>query len=451
MRREPDHAAKASRRNGAADRSPVGTVDVSAGVAAIPCTFMPAVDRVAESDLELVDPSTLHPHPENPRRHDDATIRRSIEDHGLIDVCVVQRSSRTILGGHGRWENGVAAGATRVPVLWVDCDDDEAEEILLVLNRSADNASYDNPVLSRILSRIKDSGREVARTGWGEDDLRRFVARTKLKEGAGAKATEDDADLKLPDKPRTKLGDVWQLGAHRLVCGDALDRDVVAVVLDGRLADLVWTDPPYGVSYVGKTDDELTIEGDGDASAAVGSMAVLVEASRPGAVWYLCAPSGPWLIDFAGEMMRLGVYRQQLVWVKDRFVLGHSDFHMRHESLLFGWSPLERYEPLLYGWTPGAPHEFLGDRTHDSVLEFARPSRSVEHPTMKPVALVGYGVELSSFEGDLVLDVFAGSGSTLVACEQLGRVAALVELDPAYCDVIVSRFEQLTGLEAVLA
>lgn len=411
---------------------------------------MPAVDRVQAEDLELVDPALLEPHPENPREHADAVIRRSIEQHGVIDVVVVQRSRSRILGGHGRWENAIAAGATRVPVLWVDCDDDEAEEILLVLNRSSDLASYNNPALSRILARIADAGR-VERTGWNADDLRRFVARTRLKDGDVPKASEDDGDLTPPAVARTQLGDLWVLGDHRLLCGDATKRDDVARVLDGRLADLVWTDPPYGVSYVGKTADALTIDGDQDCSVAVEAFGVLAVASRPGAVWWVCSPSGPGLVAFASELVRLGVYHQQLVWVKDRFVLGHSDFHLRHEAILEGESPADPWEPLLYGWAPGAPHEWLGDRTRDSIFEIPRPARSAEHPTMKPVELVGRCLELNSYPGDVVLDPFAGSGTTAIACEQLRRSGRLVEVDPIYCDVIVHRWEQLTGRTAELA
>jgi ParB-like chromosome segregation protein Spo0J len=138
---------------------------------------MPDLNRVTEDDLELVDPTTLQPHPDNPRVHDDAVIQSSMKDHGIIDVCVVQREGRRLLSGHGRWENALTLGADTVPVLWVDCDDAEAEEIMLVLNRAADRASYDSRGLAAILARVRDSGREVSRTGWSDDDLAQFVAR----------------------------------------------------------------------------------------------------------------------------------------------------------------------------------------------------------------------------------------------------------------------------------
>lgn len=408
-----------------------------------------SIDRVNEDDLELVDPRTLEPHPDNPRRHADETIRQSMRDHGVIDVCVVQRSRRRILGGHGRWENAVAEGAARVPTLWVDCDDDEAEEIMLVLNAAADQATYDKAVLARVMSRIVDSGRSISRAGWDAGSLRRFVARANLKDGDAPKATEDDADVTPPAEPRSRPGDLWLLGGHRVLCGDATSEADVRSVLDGELADMVWTDPPYGVNYVGGSG--LTLEGDESTEVAVASFPVLASACRPGAAWWVCSPSGPGLVDFAGELVRLGIYRQQLVWVKDRFVLGRSDFHARHESILYGVTPDEPVTPLLYGWTPGAAHEWIGDRAQDSVLEFPRPTRSAEHPTMKPVPLVGRGIELNTFEGDLVLDGFGGSGSTLIACEQLGRRAVLIEKDPRCVDVIVHRWEQVTNLQAVQA
>ena len=169
------------------------------------------IDRVRDEDLELVDPGTLEPHPDNPRVHDDAGIRASIENHGVIDVCIVQRSRRRILGGHGRWENAVAAGAPRLPVLWVDCDDAEAEEILLVLNRTADKASYDNQALARVLSRIADSGRPVERAGWDSDSLRRFVERIRTDFEPLAPGANPNLDQLVP-KPETTCpacGHTW--------------------------------------------------------------------------------------------------------------------------------------------------------------------------------------------------------------------------------------------------
>jgi site-specific DNA-methyltransferase (adenine-specific) len=208
------------------------------------------------------------------------------------------------------------------------------------------------------------------------------------------------------------------------------------------IADLVWTDPPYGVSYVVKTKDALSIQNDSLnpeeflaflKSAFENAKAV----SKPGAVWYVAAAPGNLFLSFAIALSDLQIWRQTLIWVKNSFVLGRSDFHYRHE-------------PIFYGWTPGAAHQEPPDRKQDSVWEIPRPKRSEEHPTMKPLELIIRAIRNSTNKGQIVLDPFGGSGSTLIAAEQTGRKARLIELDPKYCDVIVTRWQNLTGEKAEL-
>ena len=204
---------------------------------------------------------------------------------------------------------------------------------------------------------------------------------------------------------------------------------------------MLWTDPPYGVSYVGKTKDALTIENDslddvGLTDFLRAALGCAWATCRAGASWYIAAPAGPLNHCFSTVLKELGVWRQSLNWVKNTFALGRSDYHYRHE-------------PIFYGWKEGAAHYFVDDRTQDTILEYDKPSRNAEHPTMKPVALVERCISNSSKPGESVLDLFGGSGTTLIAAEKTGRTAYLMELDPIYCDVIVTRWEQATGQKAV--
>jgi DNA modification methylase len=238
---------------------------------------------------------------------------------------------------------------------------------------------------------------------------------------------------------------VIELGRHRLVCGDATDAAAYERLLGGEQAQLLWTDPPYGVSYMGKTAKRLTIKNDG-ADGLVellqGAFARVDEALVPGAPLYVAHPAGRLSLTFGNAFVaqRWRLY-QTLVWVKDALVLGHADYHYRHEPILYGYKP----GPGRLGRGAAGWH---GDNAQVSVLEVERPKASREHPTMKPPALIEIALQNSSQRGDLVLDPFAGSGSTLIASERTGRCARLIELDPAYCDVIIERFERLTGTAA---
>jgi len=219
---------------------------------------------------------------------------------------------------------------------------------------------------------------------------------------------------------------------HRVMCGDSTSEADIAQVLGQDQADLVWTDPPYGVAYVGKTADALTIENDrldeaGLEALLVAALGAVHERTKPGGVWYVASPGGELFFTFGSVLKRLGVWRHTIIWVKDQFVLGRADYHYRRE-------------PLFYGWKEGAGHFFVDDRTQDTVWEIPRPRRSEEHPCMKPLELVARSIRNSSRRGDLVVDPFGGSGTTLLAAAQEGRRARLIELGPGYCDVIRRRW-----------
>ncbi|MFW6776086.1 DNA methyltransferase [Nocardioides sp. CPCC 205120] len=416
-----------------------------------------------EQRYELAAVTDLRPHPDNARRGDLEVIDGSIEHNGFFGALVAQRSTGHVLVGNHRLRAAIARGAEVIPVLWVDVDDDHARRILLVDNRANDVAGYDGAALAELLEAVLETDAGLAGTGYDEAVVAEILAAAQPTE---ARTDVDD----VPDVPAqeiSKRGDVWLLGPHRLVCGSATDVDDVRSALGDRAADLLVTDPPYGVKYQGGTAAKLKIANDDLEAAALRAdllapaFAAAQQVLRPGAGFYVFAPSGALETTFRLALDDAGLQmRQQLVWVKDRFVLGRSDYHGQHETILYGWQ-LEGepavpphfdagHETLLYGWQGGAAHRWEGGRKQSTVWEHARPARSDVHPTMKPVDLVQRAIENSTGAGQVVLDVFAGSGSTLIACHHAARVAALVELDPKYVDVICRRYEEHTGLLPVL-
>lgn len=304
-------------------------------------------------------------------------------------------------------------------------------------NRLGEIAEWDDEALSELLAEMKAKGADLATAGFTDDDLARLLAET-----AGSKGGEDPGPSDPPAEPQSEMGMCYILGVHRLLCGDATLPADYAVLMGADRADLVFTDPPYNVAYEGGTDEALTIENDAMSSKDFrqflqGAFAGLLGASRPGTGLYVCHADSEGE-NFRGALREAGwLFKQCVIWVKDQFVLGRQDYHWQHE-------------PILYGWAPGAAHRWAGDRKQSTVWTFDRPRRNAEHPTMKPVELVEYALGNSSAPGDVVLDAFGGSGSTLIACAKLGRRARLLEIDPRYCDVIRRRwtaFARSAGLD----
>lgn len=254
-------------------------------------------------------------------------------------------------------------------------------------------------------------------------------------------AVDDDFDESEVQESICKMGDIWLLGEHRLMCGDSTNPEDISKLMDGELADLWLTDPPYNVSYEGKTKEKLTIENDnmGDnefREFLIASYAAANANMKGGAAFYI------WHADLEGYNFRAACrevgwkVRECLIWQKNTMTMGRQDYQWKHE-------------PCLYGWKDGASHNWYSDRKQTTLLVFDRPTRNSEHPTMKPIQLIAYQMCNSTKPGDLVLDSFGGSGTTMIAAEQMGRRARLMELDPHYCDVIIARWEKLTGREAV--
>lgn len=400
---------------------------------------------VVNDGVELVAIGQVEPHPDNPRRGDVEAIRASIDHNGFYGTIVVQRSTRRILAGNHRYRAAVDAGIAEIPVAWVDVDDETALRILVADNRTNDLATYDDEALVALLTKLTE-GAGLGGSGYDGDDLDDL-----LRELGRGPAGVDDPDVPLPAEPISRRGELYELGGHRLMCGDCTEPEDVAALFAGAIAQMVWTDPPYGVEYVGKTPAALTILGDspdGTESLIVDMCATVGPCVEPGAAFYLASTSGP-----QGTRFRVGLERagwrlhQSLVWCKDRMVLGHSDYHYQHEDLLYGWLP----GPGRSGRGAHAGTHWYGGDAETSVFHVDRPSRNAEHPTSKPVELILPHLRNSSRAGDVVADPFAGSGSALVACEVSGRRCFAMEKDPRYCDVIRNRYAALVGDESLVA
>lgn len=379
--------------------------------------------QIIERDLK-----TIKPYENNPRKNDAAVefVANSIREFGWKQPIVIDKDG-VIVAGHTRYKAAQLLGMKTAPcVIADDLTEDQIKAYRLADNKTNEAAEWDFSALEEELDAI-----DIDMTQFGfldEDEVPEIV--------------EDEFDEEPPAEPKTKRGDIYQLGRHRLMCGDSTSIDNVEALVGGRQIDLLLTDTPYNVDYTGKTKDALKLQNDSmeDSDFRQFLRDAFVTADtvmKPGAVFYI------WHNDSEGYNFRGACHdagwevRQCLIWAKNVMVMGRQDYQWKHE-------------PCLYGWKEGAAHYFIDDRTQTTVLEFDRPTRSALHPTMKPIPLFDYQIKNSSRKGDAVLDLFAGSGTTLICCEQNGRDAYCMELDPRYCDVIVSRWEQLTEEKAVL-
>ena len=389
-------------------------------------------------NVRLVPIASVHPYPGNPRKNDQAVekVAASIKEFGFQQPIVVDRDMVVVVG-HTRLKAALSLGLAEVPVhVAENLSPEQCRAYRLMDNRSNEDAEWDMEQLAEELRGLEAVQFPLEFTGFDERELQRITFAGP--EGGG----DGDEPPPLPTQAVARPGDLFVLGAHRLLCGDATSLRDVARLMDGRRADLVFTDPPYNVDYTGKTADALkiandTMDGRRFRAFLLAAFQVMFANAREGAPIYVCHADTEGYA-FRGALADAGwLFKQAIVWVKDSFVMGRQDYHWRHE-------------PLLYGWKPGASHSWAADRTQDTVWEIPRPKRSVEHPTMKPVELVSRAIVNSSKPGDMVLDPFGGSGSTLIACEAEGRVCRMAELDPRYVDVIVERWETHTGRRAEL-
>ena len=382
----------------------------------------------------------LIPYVNNSRTHSDeqvAQIAASIKEFGWTNPILVD-GDNGIIAGHGRLMAARKLGYKEVPTIELaDLTETQKKAYIIADNRLALNAGWDNDMLKIEFDQLAELGFDMELTGFSLDEIE---ALTPIELNAGL--TDEDEAPPIPIEPKTKPGDIYKLGKHRLMCGDSTSIEHLERLCGGQSVDMWLTDPPYNVAYEGKTKESLTIQNDsmGDdqfrqflRDAYVAADAVM----KAGAVFYI------WHADSEGYNFRGAAQdagwkvRQCLIWKKSSMVMGRQDYHWKHE-------------PCLYGWKEGAGHLWATDRKQTTILEFEKPSRNGEHPTMKPVALFEYQMLNNTKGGDIVLDSFGGSGTTMIAAEKNGRVGYLMELDPKYCDVIVKRWEDFTGKKAEL-
>ena len=385
-----------------------------------------------------IDIADLVPYDKNPRRNDMAVddVAESMEQVGYITPIVIDEN-RQILAGETRCKALKKRRVKRDKVLQVfGLTEEQKKKYRLLDNKVGEIAEWDPELLAGELEEV-----DFGDFDFGCDELMAELTDTSEEDGAPlSTAVEDDADIVLPEEPKAKRGDIYQLGAHRLMCGDSTDPADVARLMDGKAADLLLTDPPYNVNYEGGTG--LTIQNDNMEDAAFrkflrDAFACADGVMKPGAAFYI------WHADSRGADFRNACadvgwqVRQCLIWNKNALVLGRQDYQWKHE-------------PCLYVWKDGAAHVWLSDRKQTTVLDFDKPSRSELHPTMKPIQLFDYQVRNSCPVGGVVLDLFNGSGTTIMACEQNNRIAYCMELDEKYVDATISRWEAFTGQKAIL-
>jgi DNA modification methylase len=383
----------------------------------------------------------LIPYARNPRTHTDAQVAQiaaSIREFGWTNPVLVD-GQNGIIAGHGRVLAARKLGLERVPVIELaHMSEAQRRAYLLADNQLALNAGWDDELLRLELADLSELGFDLGLIGFGEGDLERLLAGTK--EGL----TEDDEAPALPEQAVSRPGDLWVLGEHRLLCGDARVPADVERVLGGSLADMTWTDPPYGVNYANSPKDKLRGKhrpilnddlGSGFEAFLQDACANILSVTK-GAV-YVCMSSSELHTLQRAFRAAGGKWSTFVIWAKNTFTLGRADYQ-------------RQYEPILYGWKDGADHYWCGARDQGDVWFFDKPAKNDLHPTMKPVALVERAIRNSSKSRDTVLDPFGGSGSTLIACEKASRQARLVELDPKYVDTIILRWQEFSGEAAML-
>lgn len=388
----------------------------------------------------------LTPFPGNAKRGDVDQIRASLRRNGQYRSLIVREIPNgplIVLAGNHTMQALAAEGHEAARCEIIHCDDATARRINLADNRTAELGGYDNDALAGLLSYLDG---DYEGTGYTQDDINALLGIEELPPAL----TDVDDFPDSPAVPVSKPGDVWHLGPHRVLCGDSTDVTAVEAMLDGDRADCMWTDPPYGVDYIGKTKDALTIQNDGAAELPellAGAFAVATVALKPGAPVYVAHAPGPLSLDFGKAFLDAGwLLRQILIWSKNVMVLGHSDYHYRHEPILYGFTDA----PAGSGRLGRGGDRWYGDNSQTSVLEVPKPPRSEDHPTMKPVELVTRCLANSCPPGGIVYEPFGGSGTTLIAAHTTGHVARIVELDPRYVDVICRRYQDHTGTQPVL-
>ena len=384
----------------------------------------------------------LLPYARNARTHSEeqvAQIAASIAEFGFTNP-ILAGSDGIIVAGHGRLAAAQKLGLEIVPVVVLDhLSQTQRRALVIADNRIAENAGWDDAMLRIELEALKLEGFELELTGFDVDDLIELASGDEPdKEGL----TDEDAVPEVSETPVSRPGDIWIMGQHRLLCGDSTVAESYEKLMQSEVADMVFTDPPYNVNYANSAKDKMRGKdrailndnlGEGFYDFLLAALKPMVEHCKGGI--YVAMSSSE--LDVLQSAFRAagGKWSTFIIWAKNTFTLGRADYQ-------------RQYEPILYGWPEGATRHWCGDRDQGDVWQIKKPQKNDLHPTMKPVELVERAIRNSSRPGNVVLDPFGGSGTTLIAAEKSGRVARLIELDPKYVDVIVRRWEDFTGKQA---
>lgn len=396
--------------------------------------------------IEYVSISDLKPYERNAKLHPKEQveqIKKSIQDFGFNDPVAVWKGSE-IIEGHGRLLAAQELGLTEIPIIRLDSlTDQQRKAYMLAHNKLTMNSDFDMKILAEEIENILDF------------DMSNFGFDVMFDED---EVVEDDYTPEVPEEPKAKLGDIYQLGRHRLMCGDSTSQSDVQLLLNGELMDMVLTDPPYNVNYKGTAgtiinDNMKSSEFRQFLKKAFINIRTSLKNGCSFHIWYADSEG----YNFRGACSDAGLtVRQQLIWVKNSATIGRQDFQHQYESVLSGLSldesaqePQEGFSPCLYGWKDGAAHKWYKKRKERDVMFFDKPRASKEHPTMKPILLFDYEMQCNTKSGDSVLDLFGGSGTLIMAAEQNKRTAYVMEYDPKFVDVIIDRWEKFTGQKAV--
>lgn len=391
--------------------------------------------KFSKEEIVYVPIEKVIPYANNPRKNDDAVeyVQNSMKEFGFKNPIMLDKDN-VIICGHTRLKAAQNLHYSEVPCVYCkDLTPEQVKAFRLADNKTAEKAVWDFDLLDDELDEIE----EIDMGDFGFD----------ISTESDEEVKEDDVP-DVPEEPKAKCGDVYKLGRHTLMCGDSTSIDDIECLMsrggtqEAQKANLLITDPPYNVDYVGKAKNHLKIENDSKTDDEFyeflyDAFSNAYIAMNDGASFY-CWSASKEFINFLDALRDSGLaVKQELIWNKNSMVLSRSDYQWKHE-------------PCFYGWKDTAGHEWYGDRKQTTVIDWDRPTKSLLHPTMKPVGLFDYQIKNSSAKGDCVLDIFGGSGTTLMACEQDGRNAYIMEKDPKYVDVIIERWETATGMKAEL-
>jgi len=379
-------------------------------------------------ELKIINIDDLIPYVNNARTHSKeqiTKIRSSLREFGFVNPILIDKN-KNIIAGHGRLVAAKEEGIKEVPCVLVEhLTEVQKKAYILADNRLALAADWDNELLALELENLKDLDFNISLIGFDDEELEELFL-----EESNLEVIEDDYDEAPPEEPISKYGDIWVLGRHRIMCGDSTKEEDVKVLMNNDLADMILTDPPYNVNYEGGTGLKIkndSMDNDNFRMFLRDAFKSGDSALKPGGVFYI------WHADSEGYNFRGACFdvawkvRQCLIWVKNALVMGRQDYHWQHE-------------PCLYGWKEGAGHLWATDRKQTTILNFDKPKVNDVHPTMKPIALFDYQIKNNTKGQDVVLDLFLGSGTTVIACEQNERRAYGLELDEKYADVIINRY-----------